>query len=117
VYIRLVNTFIDVLLYRKLCTLQLQTLSLSVRFRTEILFPILIFPMHTPSVAPFRFIFVITPKVFRVHIKLQTSNGFTLFMPCFIMKRNTHVTPSKAVFCNLIKVSKMVTVSVNARLL
>jgi hypothetical protein len=63
---------------------------------------------------------LITPKICRVHISykgFETSNGFALFVPCFIMKRNSHVAPTKAVFCNLIKFNKVVTVSVIARLL
>jgi hypothetical protein len=73
--------------------------------------------MHTPSVATLRFK---NPKIFSVHIKLQrvrNVNCFTLFVPWFIMKRNTDVTTSKAAFCNLKKFNKTVTVSVNARLL
>ena len=44
--------------------------------------------------------------MFRVHVSYkgcETWNDFTLCITCFIMKRTAHVTPTKAVFCNLIK--------------
>lgn len=49
---------------------------------------------------------LITPTIFRVHVSykgLETSNCFTLFIQSFITKRTVRVTPTKAVFSNLIK--------------